>query len=84
MQHQRGDRAPRPGLAQVPVEGSWAGLRPDTPDHLPTIGPVCPGLIAATGHFRSGIMLAPVTAEIVSELVAGTCDRELASFDPLR
>jgi glycine oxidase len=71
-----------PRLADAPVEATWAGLRPDTPDHLPLIGEIRPGLVAATGHFRSGIMLAPVTAEIVREIVDGRCARDLASFAP--
>ncbi len=73
-----------PGLADAEVEGSWAGLRPDTPDHLPVLGEIEPGLFAATGHFRSGIMLAPVTAEIVRDLVRGEPSRDLAPFDPHR
>ena len=67
-----------------PVETSWAGLRPDTPDHLPILGEIRPGLIAATGHFRSGIMLAPVTAEIVRELIDGRSSRDLTPFAPSR
>lgn len=73
-----------PELALAPVEGSWAGLRPDTPDHLPVIGEVRPGLVAATGHFRSGIMLAPVTAEIVREVLDGESGRDLSAFAPHR
>ena len=73
-----------PSLAAAPVERSWAGLRPDTPDHLPCIGAIRPGLIAATGHFRSGIMLAPVTAEIVLDIVRGRPRTDLGAFDPLR
>ena len=73
-----------PGLADTPVELTWAGLRPDTPDHLPVIGEVRPGLLAATGHFRSGIMLAPVTAEIVREILDGAPQRDLAPFAPAR
>ncbi len=73
-----------PPLAAATLEATWAGLRPDTPDGLPVMGEVEPGLIAATGHFRSGIMLAPVTAEIVRDLVRGESTRDLAPFDPLR
>jgi glycine oxidase len=59
-----------PGLADVPVVESWAGLRPYTEDHLPVlgVGPL-PGLFLASGHFRNGILLAPVTAEILSQVV---------------
>jgi glycine oxidase len=71
-----------PSLAGVPVETSWAGLRPDTPDHLPILGEVRPGLVAATGHFRSGIMLAPVTAEIVRDVIDGRPRRDLLPFAP--
>jgi glycine oxidase len=73
-----------PRLADAPVETSWAGLRPDTRDHLPILGEVRPGLVAATGHFRSGIMLAPVTAEIVRDLIDGRALRDLAPFSPSR
>lgn len=73
-----------PRLAGAPLESHWAGLRPDTPDHLPVLGHVCQGLIAATGHFRNGIMLAPVTAEIVRDLLAGDDQRDLSPFSPHR
>jgi glycine oxidase len=59
-----------PGLEKARVVESWAGLRPDSPDHLPIIGPTdLEGLLMATGHFRSGILLAPVTAVMIREWV---------------
>jgi glycine oxidase len=59
-----------PGLAGARVEETWAGLRPDSPDHLPILGPTdIDGLLIATGHFRSGILLAPITAKLVREWV---------------
>jgi glycine oxidase len=60
-----------PGTANRPVIAHWAGFRPGTPDGLPILGPdpEMPGLIYATGHFRNGILLAPLTAEIVAALV---------------
>lgn len=59
-----------PGLASARIEETWAGLRPDSPDHLPIIGPTdVDGLLIATGHFRSGILLAPVTARLIQEWV---------------
>lgn len=73
-----------PDLSQAEVETTWAGLRPDTPDHMPLIGPARPGLLLATGHFRNGVMLAPITAEIVLELIEGRCRRNLMPFSPLR
>ena len=49
-----------------------AGLRPATPDNLPLIGPgAIDGLLLATGHFRNGILLAPLTAERIAALLAG-------------
>ena len=59
-----------PGLADARVEETWAGLRPDSPDHLPILGPTdLDGLLIATGHFRGGILLTPITAQLVSEWV---------------
>jgi glycine oxidase len=61
-----------PSLAEAPVVETWAGLRPYTEDHLPVLGrgPL-PGLFLASGHFRNGILLAPVTAELLTEAVLG-------------
>jgi glycine oxidase len=59
-----------PGLADARVEETWAGLRPDSPDHLPILGPTdLDGLLIATGHFRGGILLTPITAKLISEWV---------------
>jgi glycine oxidase len=65
---------------------SWSGLRPDTPDHFPVIGASgIHGLTLATGHFRNGILLAPVTAEFVSQgILREQFPDELAPFDPHR
>jgi glycine oxidase len=62
-----------PRLAGLAWAGAWAGLRPGTPDGMPYIGPFagCPNLIAATGHFRNGILLAPSTAELVTRYMRG-------------
>jgi len=60
-----------PALEKARIEETWAGLRPDSPDHLPIIGPTdVDGLLIATGHFRSGILLAPVTARLIREWVS--------------
>ncbi|MBI3097437.1 MAG: glycine oxidase ThiO [Planctomycetes bacterium] len=75
-----------PAARALPLIGSWAGLRPATPDRLPLLGrtPV-EGLLLATGHFRNGILLAPITAEIVTDLVHGrTPAVDLRPFDPVR
>jgi glycine oxidase len=75
-----------PALAAARVEETWAGLRPDTPDHLPIIGPTdLDGLLIATGHFRSGVLLTPITAKLICDYVTGMaptldCDR----FSPMR
>jgi glycine oxidase len=51
---------------------SMAGLRPGTPDNLPLIGPgALDGLVLACGHYRNGILLAPITGEAVAELLDG-------------
>lgn len=60
-----------PALRDAPVEKTWAGLRPGSPDEMPFIGPV-PGVanvFAAVGHFRSGIQLSIGTAELVRDLI---------------
>jgi glycine oxidase len=50
----------------------WTGLRPATPDELPVIGPSnIEGLLYATGHYRNGILLTPITAAIIAALVTG-------------
>jgi glycine oxidase len=56
-----------PALAEAPVERFWANFRPYTDDHLPLLGPTpIRGLHLATGHFRNGILLTPITAEAVA------------------
>jgi glycine oxidase len=75
-----------PGLANAHIEESWAGLRPDSPDHLPILGPTdLDGLLIATGHFRSGILLTPITARLIREWVT---ERRVSvdwdRFSPLR
>jgi glycine oxidase len=57
-----------PGVLELEVEGFSAGLRPATPDNLPIIGRHN-GLIVASGHGRNGVLLAPVTGELVAELL---------------
>jgi glycine oxidase len=75
-----------PGLAAADVVETWCGLRPDTPDHLPILGPTdLDGLTIATGHFRNGILLAPITAKLVAEWITDrhtSFDWEV--FSPLR
>jgi glycine oxidase len=61
-----------PALADAPVLETWAGLRPGTPDRLPILGLTStPGYFVATGHYRDGILLAPVTARVMGQVIAG-------------
>lgn len=61
-----------PELSVAPVEDHWCGFRPWTPDELPLLGPTpVEGLHLAAGHFRSGILLAPITADTVAACVLG-------------
>jgi hydrogen cyanide synthase HcnC len=62
-----------PGLASVEVKRAWSGLRPGTPDELPILGPVdgLAGYLNACGHFRTGIVKAPLTGAVIAELAAG-------------
>lgn len=74
-----------PGIGQARLETIWAGLRPGTPDDLPILGPL-PGwpAIAATGHYRNGILLAPWTAREVARLAFTQGESELPAFSPRR
>ena len=61
-----------PKLSEAPVLEEWAGLRPGTPDKLPILGETSiPGYHVATGHFRDGILLAPITARVMGQVIAG-------------
>jgi len=60
-----------PGIAEYAVEETSAGLRPATADNLPLVGELEPGVLAATGHGRNGILLAPGTAAAITALVLG-------------
>jgi len=75
-----------PELASGTIVESWAGLRPGTPDALPVIGMTEKrNVFVASGHFRNGILLAPITAKIVADLVTGkTPDMDIAAFSPGR
>ena len=75
-----------PSLARAEIVETWSGLRPGTPDDLPILGPTdIEGLLIATGHYRNGILLAPVTAKLVREwIVNGRTDFDAAAFSPLR
>jgi glycine oxidase len=75
-----------PELSSASVSESWAGLRPGTPDDLPIMGSTeTPGLFIASGHFRNGILLAPLTATVMADLVEGKPPvHNIAVFSPTR
>ncbi len=75
-----------PKLADAKILESWAGLRPGTPDGLPILGETStPGYFVATGHFRDGILLAPITAEVMAAVIEGpTPELDLTAFSPAR
>jgi glycine oxidase len=75
-----------PDLAEMELLGAIAGLRPGTPDNLPLIGPgAIDGLHLATGHYRNGILLAPLTADAVAAQLAGEPVEGMISLaDPVR
>jgi glycine oxidase len=75
-----------PSLSEFSIVEFWSGLRPDTADHLPVIGPSgLDNLLFATGHFRNGILLAPITARILTQvIVEGELPEISTPFSPAR
>ena len=75
-----------PQLAGARMLEAWAGLRPGTPDGLPILGATpTPGYFVATGHFRDGILLAPVTARLMGQVISGRVpDWDLGAFSAHR
>jgi glycine oxidase len=75
-----------PDVAEMELAGTIAGLRPGSPDNLPIVGRgAVEGLVLATGHFRNGILLAPITADAVAATLAGNePPAAMAKADPSR
>jgi glycine oxidase len=75
-----------PQLRHAHEHFSWAGLRPGSPDGLPIMGalPGWSNVTIATGHFRNGILLAPITGELITEAITSVLSEALAPFDPAR
>jgi glycine oxidase len=75
-----------PDLRNARFLEDWAGLRPGTPDALPILGETTtPGYYVATGHFRDGILLAPITAELMAAVIEGrTPEYDMTAFSPAR
>jgi len=82
----RDARAIVPGITELELAEAVAGLRPGTPDNAPVLGPsALPGLVLATGHFRAGVLLAPVTADVISDYLTTRRMPDLAAaFGPQR
>ena len=78
----RDARAIVPGITELELAEAAAGLRPGTPDNAPVLGPSpLPGLVLATGHFRTGVLLAPVTADLIAGyLLTGVMDELAVPF----
>lgn len=75
-----------PKLREAKILEDWAGLRPGTPDGLPILGETeIPGYYVATGHFRDGILLAPITAQVMAQIISReTPAQDLSAFSPER
>lgn len=74
-----------PEVDELELVEALAGSRPGTSDNAPLIGRAArDGLVLATGHFRNGVLLAPITAELVTRLLLGADPPELAPFAPTR
>lgn len=74
-----------PGVTELSLVETVAGLRPGSPDNAPLLGAVDDGLLVAAGHFRNGVLLAPATATAIVELlVTGHPPEPIAPFSPAR
>ncbi len=75
-----------PELGEARFVEAWAGLRPGTPDGLPLLGATAAvrGLFFAAGHYRNGVLLAPVTARLLADCMTGVATRDLSVFSPDR
>jgi glycine oxidase len=75
-----------PALSEARMLEAWAGLRPGTPDSLPILGPTqTSGYFVATGHFRDGILLTPITAHVMARVIGGADpEYDLSPFSPNR
>lgn len=84
MHHAAADYLPE--LESAPLIESWAGLRPGSPDNLPVIGSTAErNIFIASGLFRNGILLAPLTGRIVADMVMGkTLELDISAFSPSR
>ncbi|MEU0893901.1 glycine oxidase ThiO [Streptomyces massasporeus] len=75
-----------PGITELPLTETRAGLRPGSPDNAPLLGPTgLEGLLLATGHYRNGVLLTPVTGDAMAHVLAtGELPEEARPFTPKR
>jgi glycine oxidase len=75
-----------PGITELPLVETRAGLRPGSPDNAPLLGfTKLPGLLLATGHYRNGVLLTPVTGDVLAQaLVSGELPEVARPFSPRR
>ncbi|MGA5204761.1 glycine oxidase ThiO [Streptomyces variegatus] len=75
-----------PGITELPLTETRAGLRPGSPDNAPLLGPTgLEGLLLATGHYRNGVLLTPVTGDAMAHVLAtGELPEEARPFSPKR
>ncbi|HYL49545.1 MAG TPA: glycine oxidase ThiO [Stellaceae bacterium] len=75
-----------PGTEELAIDEMWVGFRPGSRDDAPLLGPSSvAGLVHATGHYRNGILLTPVTADLIAHyLLSGEIDAAMAPFTPSR
>jgi glycine oxidase len=75
-----------PGITELPLTETRAGLRPGSPDNAPLLGPTgVDGLLLATGHYRNGVLLTPVTGDVMADvLTTGVLPEEARPFSPRR
>ncbi|MEB8340419.1 glycine oxidase ThiO [Streptomyces endophyticus] len=75
-----------PGITELPLTETRAGLRPGSPDNAPLLGPTAlPGLLLATGHYRNGVLLTPITGDTMAHvLTTGELPEEARPFTPKR
>ncbi|GAA0649521.1 glycine oxidase ThiO [Streptomyces thermocarboxydovorans] len=75
-----------PGITELPLTETRAGLRPGSPDNAPLLGPTdLEGLLLATGHYRNGVLLTPVTGDVMAHvLTTGGLPEEARPFTPRR
>ena len=76
-----------PGILDAELQHTWCGLRPATPDYFPILGrlPLCQNVFVATGHYKNGILLTPITGKVIaSEIISGEVSPLITNYRPDR